>query len=300
MVKAVLKFGASLGVLAVLLYFMDSQAIFARLANADLLWLGAALLALTALTFLMARRWQATVHLLGLDLGYTRAVMEYYLAQLLNLVLPGGVVGDVSRAVRLRKDGDMVLAAQSVLIERLIGQTSLFTVMFLAFLAAMLVPDGLPWPAWTWGILAIGVCVAVVLLGMAFGRNRIGRFIRLTLRVLRRVQQLILSTLIVLLIVFSFYACAAATGTVLPAAAWFTLIPLVLTSMLIPLSVGGWGWREGAAAALFPIAGASADAGVATGIAYGAMMLIAALPAVFVLFFQPRRSNSQDNIMTDA
>ena len=40
------------------------------------------------------------------------------------------------------------------------------------------------------------------------------------------------------------------------------------------------GWREGAAAALFPLIGASAGAGVAAGIAYGAMLLLAALPAV--------------------
>lgn len=300
MLKPALKFGASVSVLAILLYFMDSTAIFARLVGADLLWLGAALLALTVLTFLMARRWQATVHTLGLELGYISAVMEYYLAQLLNLILPGGVIGDVSRAVRLRKEGDLASAAQSVLIERLIGQTSMFSAMFIGFLIAMVLPAGLPWPAWTWAILAIGVLTAIVLLGAAFAKNKIGRFIRLTLHIMRQPQQIVLSTFIVLLIVFSFYACAVATGTALPASALFTLIPLVLTSMLIPLSVGGWGWREGAAAVLFPVAGASADAGVATGIAYGAMMLIAALPAVFVLFFQPRRSTSNSKSLTGA
>jgi len=50
--------------------------------------------------------------------------------------------------------------------------------------------------------------------------------------------------------------------------------------MLIPLSVAGWGWREGAAAALFPMFGASVEAGVAMGICYGTLVLIAALPGV--------------------
>jgi hypothetical protein len=50
--------------------------------------------------------------------------------------------------------------------------------------------------------------------------------------------------------------------------------------MLMPLSVGGWGWREAAAAALFPLAEASAGAGVAAGLAYGAVLLVASLPGL--------------------
>ncbi|WP_168769393.1 hypothetical protein [Yoonia sediminilitoris] len=49
--------------------------------------------------------------------------------------------------------------------------------------------------------------------------------------------------------------------------------------MLVPLSVAGWGWREGAAAVLFPPTGATPSVGIAMGIAYGAIMTIAALPA---------------------
>jgi hypothetical protein len=85
-------------------------------------------------------------------------------------------------------------------------------------------------------------------------------------------------------LIFGFYACARATGTLIPAEGWATLIPLILSAMLIPLSVGGWGWREGAAAAMFPLIGVSADAGIAAGIAYGSVLLIAVLPAGFILF----------------
>lgn len=47
---------------------------------------------------------------------------------------------------------------------------------------------------------------------------------------------------------------------------------------------GGWGWREGAAAALFPLIGATPSAGIATGVAYGAMMMIAAIPGLFFVW----------------
>lgn len=291
MVKTILKLGASLAVLAVLFAMMDTQAILTRLRGAELRWLFLAFGTLTILTFLMARRWQLTARALNLDLDYGRAVMEYYIAQLLNLVLPGGVAGDATRAVRLRKQGDLKRAAQSVMIERLIGQSTLFIMMFAGFTLSLVLPGGMPWPAATWGWLAGAVIVALCALFYARRDGAIATFLATSLRLMRRPQQIVLSAAIAILISVSFYACAKATGTTLPAASLFTLIPLILTSMLIPLSVGGWGWREGAAAALFPFAGALPSAGVAAGIAYGAVMLVAALPAAFFLFFQTNRDH---------
>lgn len=81
-------------------------------------------------------------------------------------------------------------------------------------------------------------------------------------------------------LVFAFYACARAEGVAIPPSRWFTLIPLVLCAMLVPASIGGWGWREGAAAALFPLMSASPGAGIATGVTYGIIVLSGALPAV--------------------
>jgi uncharacterized membrane protein YbhN (UPF0104 family) len=77
-----------------------------------------------------------------------------------------------------------------------------------------------------------------------------------------------------------FAFCARAVGVVLPLPAVLTLIPLILTAMLIPLSIAGWGWREGAAAALFPLAGATPEAGLAASAAFGAVLLVSALPGL--------------------
>jgi len=66
------------------------------------------------------------------------------------------------------------------------------------------------------------------------------------------------------------------------------LVPLTLVAMLLPISVGGWGLREGAAAVLWPIAGFSAEAGVAASIAFGLAALAAALPGLLVPAFDKR------------
>lgn len=296
MIKTTLKLAASMTVLAVLFAVMDTEAIVLRLRGADLAWLSVAVGVLTLLTFLMARRWQLTAHALGFALGYRRAVSEYYIAQLLNLLLPGAVAGDAARAVRLRKQGDLKRAAQTVLIERLIGQTSIFIMMFIGFTAALLVPAGAPWPSVTWAWLGLFAVIAIGAVLYARRGGRFSAFLATALRLMRRPQQIVLSALIAILISVAFYACARATGTVLPVAALFTLIPLLLTAMLIPFSVGGWGWREGAAAALFPLVGAQPSAGVAAGIAYGAMMLVAALPAAFIMFLSKREDSADTDV----
>lgn len=283
MSRRLLKLGVSFAVLFGLIWWADAQMIADLLRGADIVWLGAALVTLTALTFLMAKRWQIVATALDIELPFSRAVAEYYIAQLFNAVLPGGVLGDVSRAVRIRQEGDLVRAAQSVAAERVIGQIMIFALMGVGFACALLIPGGTDWPSVAWlGIFALG-CAAGAAIVVARHDTATSRFLRLIFDLMRQ-SRLIINTLITAaLLIFSLYACARATGTVIPLGDLFTLIPLILSAMLIPLSVGGWGWREGAGAALFPLIGASPSAGIATGIAYGAVMTLAALPAVLFL-----------------
>jgi uncharacterized membrane protein YbhN (UPF0104 family) len=89
--------------------------------------------------------------------------------------------------------------------------------------------------------------------------------------------------------VAAFALCARAVGAPLPLGAVLGLVPLILFTMLIPLTVAGWGLREGAAAALFPVAGASAEAGLAASIAFGLVFVAAVLPGALGLM-RPARA----------
>ena len=53
--------------------------------------------------------------------------------------------------------------------------------------------------------------------------------------------------------------------------------------MLLPVTVSGWGLREGAAAALFPLAGLTAAEGLAASVAFGVVLLVIALPGIAFL-----------------
>jgi hypothetical protein len=72
------------------------------------------------------------------------------------------------------------------------------------------------------------------------------------------------------------------------------LLPLALLAMLgmaLP-SIAGWGPREGVTAWVFAAAGLGASRGAATAVAYGVMVLAAALPGAVVLVAEwiPRRT----------
>lgn len=281
-----IKLAVSVGCLATLLWWSNAAEVLARLRGADMTWIALSLLAVTAATFSMASRWKITAGAFDIRFSYAFAVREYYLAQFINTALPGGVAGDVARAVRARGAADLNSAAQSVMAERLLGQIAILGLMFAGFTMALLMPGGPAWARLGWIVLVVLAGCSVAAWTVSRSDHATGRFIHTILKLTRRPAMLFHGAITTLCLIFGFYACARATGTVIPTEAWATLIPLVLCAMLVPLSVGGWGWREGAAAALFPIIGAPASAGVATGIAYGVVLFVAALPAAVILFAQ--------------
>ncbi|MBA3907766.1 MAG: UPF0104 family protein, partial [Pseudonocardiales bacterium] len=76
----------------------------------------------------------------------------------------------------------------------------------------------------------------------------------------------------------------AVVGALLP------LLLLALMAMGLPISVGGWGPREGVAAVSFWMAGLGAPLGVTVSVAYGVLTLIASLPGAFVVLMGRRRA----------
>ena len=295
-----LQVAVALGLLALLWAVADGRAALGHLAAADPGWLAAALLALTAQTVLSALRWRLTAGQLGLALGRATAVREYYLAQIVNLSLPGGVLGDAGRALRTRAQAGLLAAGQAVLFERLAGQVALLCLFSAAVAGTLAVPGGFDWPGWLLPpVLATlaGAIGAGLVLRLAGPRlpGRAGRgiaalgwaFLGAVWAPAVRGRQLALSLGTALLNIAAFTLCAAAVGVMLPPATALVLVPLILFTMLVPVTVSGWGLREGAAAGLLPLAGATVAEGLAASMAFGVAVLVAALPGVVAALRAP-------------
>ena len=260
--------------------------VLSRLRSAEPGWILAALAACAAQTLLSAVRWRLTAERLGARMPLADAISEYYLSSLVNTTVPGGMVGDAVRAVRTRGVAGFERAAQAVVIERLAGQVAVASVLLLG-----LAVSGRPELQW------IAACVAAAL-GTVVHAVRGKRAERVLPPMIRRFLaairqswfdrrtaclQVALSVLIVAVNIAAFVLAARATGALIDPADALLAVPLILAAMLVPLSVAGWGYREGAAAAVFPLIGASAAAGVSASVVFGAVMLGASLPGLAVL-----------------
>lgn len=294
------QLAATLGLLALLWQIADGPETSRILATAEPIWLLASFLALTLQTVLSAMRWQLTAAQLGIKLPQLHALREYYLAQMVNQAVPGGVVGDAARAVRSRDQVGLMGSGQAVVFERLAGQIAMFVTMACAFLATLLAPGGFEWPSWLVPpvllVILIGALSPFAFLMATRLPGRVGDSLKglrqalvktlASRHVLPRQIALSLGTTFCNLAAFAF--CAQAVGLALQPIIVLALVPLILFTMLIPLTISGWGVREGAAAALLPLAGATASEGFAASVAFGLVLLVAVLPGFLALW---RRSH---------
>ena len=287
-----LRLVVTLSILFLLWQSFDGATAMSLVVSADPLWLLAACAALTGQTVLSALRWRLTAQHLGQSFPVGHAVREYYLSLLVNQSLPGGVVGDASRAVRARHEAGLKRAGQAVVFERLAGQLMLYLVTIAAVTYVWITAVDPALPGWVLRMIALaalGMLVAAISLWwMGRGENASSRqlgdwtaaFASAVLAPDVLPRQVMLSLGTTLLNLLAFALCAQATGTTLPLTGVMIIVPLILLTMLIPVSVSGWGLREGAAAALFPVIGATATEGFAASVAFGVMFLVSTLPGV--------------------
>lgn len=320
---------AGLAVLTVVLWRLGAGPFLAGVAAIDAPAVAAALAIGAVTTVCSAWRWRVIAGRLGVGLPLRTAVAAYYGSQLLNATLPGGVLGDVHRAVRHgRASAAPARGVRSVAWERAAGP-----VVHLTLTGVLLVVLPLPWsgpdpvaagpgggaaagiaasPGPATGVLAgsvVALAAGLVVLVLARRAREPGttpaggplaavsRAIAvvgadLRVAVLARSvwpQVLTASVVVVLGHALTFVLAVRITGGTAPAAHLWPVAMVVLAAMLVPLNVGGWGPREGVAAGLFAAAGWGAAQGVAAATAFGVLSLIATLPGLVVLLAGPLR-----------
>jgi uncharacterized membrane protein YbhN (UPF0104 family) len=253
----------------------------------------AAAVALTALTTVCsAWRWRVAARALGVDIDLPAAVGAYYRSLFINSVLIGGVLGDVHRAVAHgRRAGDVAGGLRAVAWERLWGQViqGVVTVMVLLALASPARP-ALPYVLA--GLAAIAGCAALVVRGAARrGQSRLTLAARAFSADLRHgllardvwPQLTLASVLVVAGHTATFVVAAQVAGSTAPLGELVALLMVIQVAAVIPLSIGGWGLREGAAAWAFGAAGLGAATGVTVATLYAVLMLVAVAPGAGLL-----------------
>lgn len=248
-----------------------------------------------ALTVLLTARWWLAARALGERLPARAAWRLVWIGQFFNQTLPSSLGGDAYRiwALCTRCGFSIGFASTSVVVDRLLA---LLAIPIIAVVGLWLVPEFtrrpdvavILWPA----VLAVGA-VAVVLarLDAAPGSwHRIAprafawaeRF-SMALRgaVKRRrlvVAGLSLSIVIHMCVALSVYMLTRAFGLEAELLHVLLVTPLVLVIAMVPVTISGWGLREGAMVMAFGALGYDTGLVFATSVAYGLTMIVIGLP----------------------
>jgi uncharacterized membrane protein YbhN (UPF0104 family) len=259
----------------------------------------AAVLGIGALTTLCcAWRWSLVAGGLGVRLRLRTAVAHCYRSIFLNATLPGGVLGDVHRAIGHGRDvGDVGRGIRAVVWERTAGQVVQVAI-------AMVVLWVLPSPVRSYLPAVTTAVVALVVGAMLLARVLPRRGPSRLAQALRAAEADIrdgvlargnwLGVVLASAVIFgghlaTFLIAARTAGAAAPLSRLVPLTLLALMAMALPANVGGFGPREGVAAWAFGAAGLTASQGVATAVAYGALVLVSSIPGAAVLVVRRNR-----------
>ena len=264
---ALVRVAAGAAVLGVLAWRVGTQPFVEGLRAVGPGSVVAALVLVAGSTLCAAERWRLVARTAGTTITTREAVAAYYRSQFLNSVLPGGIVGDVHRAIAHR-------TVRSVVVERVVGQAVQIAVGLLVVLVA--------WPAdLAPSTPVLAACAAGGILVLA------GVVLVLTDRTYLDVETvpavLGLSALAAAGHAVVFLVAAHAVGVDANEGTLAALAFVVLVAAALPTNIAGWGPREGAAAWVFALVGLGAATGTSVATAYGVLALVATLPGAALL-----------------
>jgi len=318
----ILQAAATVALIAWILWRNDAAAVFSKLGQVDPAWLSAGIALLMASVALGAVQWERLLAVQGLSISGIRLFRAYSLGMFLNFVLPSGVGGDVVRAVQVHRDtkgGAKGVAA--TLLDRFAG---LFTLALFASVASGRLAWSHPDPlfrklAVLTGFVSLAFCVASIVLfsrrvfgwiapvARLFGegpligkaRNLRSAFLEYRTRPLLVSQVVGLSISTQFLRILVHWCCAKAMGLPLELAWILLFVPIVALVSVLPISVGGWGLREGTQKTFFSLPGVmpglsahdAASGALALAVSTSLLgMLVPAVLSVVAGFLLPRNA----------
>jgi glycosyltransferase 2 family protein len=291
-----LKAAVSVGLIAWLATRIDLDPLRDAFATIDPAWTALALLFLFAQLGLAGLRWSWIHARRGQSLSPRDAVDLAFVGQFFNQTLPSAIGGDAVRAVLAAKRGlGAGQAASGVILDR---GLALIVLIALMALAAPILPAREA--AWLAGIAL--ATLAALALGLALVA-RVRRFlpdwralewsygVADDLRAILIAPRLLLASLFVHLgVIATFWALARALDIPADFALCLAAVPPVVLLSTLPISLAGWGVREGASVYVFGLAGIASGDALALSIAFGLAQIAIGVPGL-ILWLKGRRGH---------
>ncbi|RPJ57335.1 MAG: UPF0104 family protein [Dehalococcoidia bacterium] len=258
----ILKIVVSIGLLTFIFKTIDLQEFWQTIQKANLWWLATAVAVMMLGVVIRAFRWQVLLAAIGVSVSATELTLIYFIGFLFNNLLPSGLGGDAIRMVELNRYAKRASdTVTSVIVDRFMGISALQVIA----LAALVTNWGIV-PAWI-AYLTVGVFLAELVMGYLLTnrqlylnlRTRLPLFYRLTnikfignlfesfqrypLPALGRSFLISLIFNVTLIIMYAFIGWTV--NAPVSMAQFAIIVPITSLLLLLPISFGGVGVREG-------------------------------------------------------
>lgn len=307
----ILRLVISLGLISFLVTKIDLGAVQLALRSIDLKFILVALIFVSLHRIATIYKWNLLLRAKGLLIPFTTLAWLWLVNNFVGLFLPTTVGEDVARTISLgRYISDATEAASSVVVDRIVGVTTLLTVALggAVLTTSILIPDA--------------IIFAILLLLFSIGAlvftfnnrpllNRVTRsFYSMKDNVIARKLKLFHESLskytkhkkvLMVVLTISFfvqffrvlivYSVSLSLNLDISVYYFFLFVPLIIFVTMLPISIGGIGVREGAYIYFFSHVGMPIHSAFVLSLLSYALTLVAALPggAIYALIGLPKQ-----------
>ena len=315
-VKPLIKIAISVVLIAIVLHAFDVRGVVAHFAKVDPATLLLAVLIALSIALLHTARWVAVLKANRTSLGFKTALQLVLIGHFFNQALPSSVGGDAVRVWCAYRAGlSFGAAANTVIIDRAI---TLFSLLLLS-------AAGLPWlfdividPVARWALSTV-ICAGIAGFSAFLAMRRLPaaatrwRAVRALLALAALARKVVFSARYalpaILLSIVSFvgfalivFVLARAMRLDVTLLDCVLLVPPVILITVVPISIAGWGVREGAMVVAFGFLSVPASASFAVSVLFGLTLAAASLPGSILWWLSgySMKSVEQSAAMLDA
>jgi uncharacterized protein (TIRG00374 family) len=253
-----------------------------------------ALVVVTLEVLIATVRWEVILNRLKINIPYVVALRYLWMGVFFNQALPSSIGGDALRGYFLCKHENCSISSATigVLLDRVIGMLGLIILIVATTpLLFGLVSD----PIVVWGLViaiigassAIGIAMVVDLIPNRWTHWKIIQGMSIFSFKGRKVVfsyhglvSIILSLVIQLSFVFAVWLLAYGMELDIELSSMLLIVPITNLLMALPISIAGWGVREGVMITGLGYLSVDPEAALALSILYGLLMLVVALPGL--------------------
>ncbi|MEP3113072.1 lysylphosphatidylglycerol synthase transmembrane domain-containing protein [Nisaea sp.] len=289
--KLFLKLAVSCLLIGSLIYQVDLSRLISAARSPSLPLLACVVGVVILQFFVGACRWFLLIRGTGVPLSPWQTFRILLAGMFFNQALPGSLSADTVRIWLVSRHGlPMSRAASTVLLDRTAGLVSILTLLVVTSVTvAKVAPDA---KISTVAILVVGGAITLLALGLSCADclaamiedHRFGRPLAAMLRDSRLLWRagyrsaiiIGLSYLLHVISAFGLWVVFQSISVEVDFLMVLGALPLVILGTLLPISVGGWGVREGLMVGIFAMTGMPLEHALAASILWGLSVMVAA------------------------